>query len=99
MFYPNVLVKTFFEDEAGQKISFEATAGRVSSVGPAVDASIAGKGLAIIGPNLIKAMALSIVTDGDEIAVVRRCPLSLQQRLAGHGMHTTSLVCEKHVEL
>ena len=99
MFYPDVLVKTFFKGENGEKIAFEATAGRVSSLGPALEVSAAGQGLAIVGPQLITAMALSIVTDGHEMAVVRRCPLSLPQRLAGHGLHTTSQVCEKDVEL
>ena len=81
MFHPNVQLTTFFNDTLGRKIGFQSMGRSVSDMGH-LESNLVDVAFGILGLNSIVKMGLTIVADGEGLGVVRKCPLSLSQRLS-----------------
>eukprot|EP00971_Amphidinium_carterae_P174895 3466974-Amphidinium_carterae.1 len=89
-YIPNVQVQTFFYDSFGHKLAFKRVARGISNLG-GVDEMMKNKRFGILGKATMVGMGLALEPHGKDYAIVRRCPRTISQILAGYGLFTTNL--------
>eukprot|EP00971_Amphidinium_carterae_P225396 4470658-Amphidinium_carterae.1 len=87
---PHVQVQTFFYDSVGHKLAFKRGAYKISNLG-GLDDSMQNASFAILGKTTMVGMGLTLEPDGTDYAIVRRCPRTMSQIVAGYGLFTTNL--------